>query len=398
MIVLRALQGLAGGALIPLAFSIIMTRLPPSKHPIGLTIYSVSAIFRPIDRPGDRRILVMTPSAGSRSSTSVCYPVPSCLRCCGFRSISAPRQLDELRRGDWLGIATIAIGLGALETVLEEGNKNDWFGAAWIRELSIVAAVSLVLFTIVELLRKSPLLHLRLFARRNFGLGSIANFFFGLSMYGWLYIVPLYLSRIQGYNAEQIGGVLIWIGLPQLLILPIIPKVIKIVAPKYLVIAGYILFIVGSLLATHVSGDFSGSTVPGIEPGARSRPIDGDDAVVRDGRGRDRARTRGICFRDVQHGTQLRRCDRHRGAANVSYQARAVPFRHSDLSSLASWRSGSHAARASSGLFCLSACPPLLILHSMRQPLRPRGCCVAKRRSWHSMTQSFCKAHCWDLP
>jgi DHA2 family multidrug resistance protein len=257
MIVLRALQGLAGGALIPLAFSIIMTRLPPSKHPLGLTIYSVSAIFAPSIGPviggyfnetfGWQSIFYVSVLPGAAMFAMLWYSLER-----------EPRHFDQLRQGDWLGIATIAVGLGALETVLEEGNKNDWFESPYIVRLAVVAMSALILFTIVEFIRKAPLLHLRLFARRNFGLGSIANFFFGLSMYGWLYIVPVYLARIQGYDAEQIGEVLIWIGLPQLVFLPIMPRVIRVVAPKYLVIAGYTLFIVGSLLATRLSGDFSG--------------------------------------------------------------------------------------------------------------------------------------------
>jgi len=257
MIVLRALQGLAGGALIPLAFSIIMTRLPPSKHPTGLTIYSVSAIFAPSIGPVIGGYFNETFGWQSIFYVSI-LPGAVMFAMLWFSLDREPRQLGQLLRGDWLGIITIAVGLGALETLLEEGNKNDWFGSPYIVRLAVVASVALALFLVVEFVRKAPLLHLRLFARRNFGLGSIANFFFGFSMYGWLYIVPLYLALIQGYNAEQIGKVLIWIGLPQLAILPIIPKVIKIVPPKYLVVAGYILFIIGSLMATHLSGDFSG--------------------------------------------------------------------------------------------------------------------------------------------
>ena len=68
----------------------------------------------------------------------------------------------------------------------------------------------------------------------------------------------LYLGRIQGYNAQQIGGVLIWIGLPQLVILPLMPKVMKYIDPRKLVTVGFVLFIAGSLLATNLSGDFSG--------------------------------------------------------------------------------------------------------------------------------------------
>ncbi len=257
MIAVRALQGFAGGALIPLAFSIIMSRLPPSKHPIGLTIYSVSAIFAPSIGPVIGGYCNETFGWQSIFYVSL-LPGAVMFAMLWFSLDREPRHLNEWNQGDWMGIVLIAIGLGCLETVLEEGNKDDWFGSDFIVRLSAAAAVSLILFTIVQFARKNPLLHLRLFGRRNFGLGSVANFFFGLSMYGWIYIVPLYLSRVQGYNAEQIGMVLIWLGLPQLAILPLIPRVIRIIPPKYLVVAGYLLYIVGSLMATSLTADFSG--------------------------------------------------------------------------------------------------------------------------------------------
>ena len=257
MIVVRALQGFAGGVLIPLAFSIIMTRLPPSKHAIGLSIYSISAIFAPSIGPVIGGYCNETFGWQSIFFVNL-LPGAIMFGMLWFALDAEPRQLGQLRRGDWLGIATIAIGLGSLETVLEEGDKDDWFGSAFIVRLSIIAVIALIGFVIIQLVRKNPLLHLRLLARRNFGLGSLANFFFGLSMYGWLYVVPLYLARIQGYNAEQIGTVLIWIGMPQLLILPLMPRVMRYVDPRALVAVGFVLFIAGSLLATNISADFSG--------------------------------------------------------------------------------------------------------------------------------------------
>jgi DHA2 family multidrug resistance protein len=257
MIVVRAMQGFAGGVLIPLAFSIIMTRLPPSRHAVGLSIYSVSAIFAPAIGPviggycnenfGWQSIFFLNLLPGAVMFAMLWYALEP-----------SPRQFELLRRGDWAGIVTIAIGLGSLETVLEEGEKDDWFGSQFIVRLAIVAAVAILAFIAIQFSRKEPLLNLRLLARRNFGLGTIANFFFGLSMYGWIYVIPLYLARIQGYNAEQIGTVLIWIGLPQLVILPLMPKVMKRVDPRWLVGIGFVLFILGSLLATGFSANFSG--------------------------------------------------------------------------------------------------------------------------------------------
>ena len=257
MIVARALQGFAGGVLIPLAFSIIMTKLPPSKHTIGLSIYSVSAIFAPAIGPVIGGFCNETFGWQSIFYVNL-LPGAVMFAVLWFSLDPEPRHLELLRKGDWLGIATIAVGLGSLETVLEEGNKDDWFGSPLIVRLSVVAAVSLVAFLVVEFVRKEPLLQLRLLARRNFGLGTLANFFFGLSMYGWVYIVPVYLARNQGYNAEEIGEVLVWIGLPQLAILPFLPKVMKRVDPRVLVVGGFALFIGGSLLATGLNNDFSG--------------------------------------------------------------------------------------------------------------------------------------------
>jgi DHA2 family multidrug resistance protein len=257
MIVVRAIQGFAGGVLIPLAFSIIMTKLPPSKHPIGLSIYSVSAIFAPAIGPVIGGYL--NEEYGWQSIFFVnLVPGAIMLAMLWYALDPEPRQIHLLRKGDWAGIATIAIGLGSLETVLEEGNKDDWFGSPFIVRLSVIAVAALAAFLAIELTRKEPLLNLRLLARRNFGLGTFANFIFGLSMYGWIYLIPIYLARLQGYNAEQIGMVMIWIGLPQLVILPLMPRLMRLIDPRYLVVIGFALFIVGSLLATAFSSDFAG--------------------------------------------------------------------------------------------------------------------------------------------
>src|SRR5271170_3854033 len=115
MIVVRALQGFAGGVLIPLAFNIIMTKLPPSKHPIGLSIYSISAIFAPAIGPVIGGYCNDT--FGWQSIFFVNLPPGLVMLALLWFSLEPePRQFELLRRGDWYGIVTIAIGLGALET------------------------------------------------------------------------------------------------------------------------------------------------------------------------------------------------------------------------------------------------------------------------------------------
>ncbi|MEJ0068565.1 MAG: MDR family MFS transporter [Pseudomonadota bacterium] len=241
MIVLRAAQGFAGGVLIPMAFTTIITLLPKAKQPIGLALFALSATFAPAIGPTIGGYL--TENWGWQYIFYVnLVPGAVMVGMLWFSLERAPMRLALLRQGDWLGIATMAIGLGALQTVLEEGNKDDWFGSPFITRLSIVAAVALALFLWIELTSARPLLNLHLLLRRNFGFGILANFLLGTALYGSVFILPVYLARIQGYNAEQIGAVLAWTGLPQLVLIPLVPRLLKWVDARLVIAVGFALF------------------------------------------------------------------------------------------------------------------------------------------------------------
>ena len=173
-----------------------------------------------------------------------------------FSLESKTMKLSLLREGDWPGIATMAIGLSALQTVLEEGNKDDWFGSAFIVRLSIIAAIALTLFFWVELSAKKPLLNLRLLARRNFGFGVLANFLMGVALYGSVFILPQYLARIQGYNSEQIGMVLAWTGLPQLVLIPLVPRLMKRFDARLIIGIGFALFAASNFMNIYMTTDY----------------------------------------------------------------------------------------------------------------------------------------------
>jgi DHA2 family multidrug resistance protein len=256
MIVLRALQGFTGGVLIPLAFTLIITLLPKAKQPVGLALFALSATFAPAIGPTIGGYL--TENWGWEYIFYVNL-VPGLLMI-GMLWISLenkPMQLSLLRKGDWFGIATMAIGLGALQTVLEEGNKDDWFESSFIVRLSIIAAISLSAFLRIELTGKKPLLNLRLLARRNFGFGMLANFLLGIALYGSVFILPVYLSRMQGYNAEQIGMVLAWTGLPQLVLIPLVPQLMKRFDARLVIGCGLALFAGSNFMNIFITPDYA---------------------------------------------------------------------------------------------------------------------------------------------
>jgi DHA2 family multidrug resistance protein len=257
MIVLRAIQGFAGGVLIPMAFTIIITILPKAKQPVGLAFFALSATFAPAIGPtiggyltenyGWEYIFYVNLVPGAVMVAMLWYALDA-----------EPMKLSLFWQGDWPGIFTMAIGLGALQTVLEEGNKDDWFGSDFIVKLSVIAAVALSLFFWIELTVKKPLLNLRLLVRRNFGFGSVANFMMGVALYGSVYILPVYLARIQGYNSEQIGMVLAWTGFPQLILIPLVPRLMKVIDVRALIALGFALFAASNFINIYMTGDYSG--------------------------------------------------------------------------------------------------------------------------------------------
>jgi len=254
MIVLRAVQGFTGGVLIPMAFTLIITLLPAAKQPIGLALFAISATFAPAIGPTIGGYL--TENWGWEYIFYVNLVPGTVMLVLLWLSLEKqPMQLGLLRQGDWAGIATMAIGLSALQTVLEEGNKDDWFGSPFIVKLSIVAAVALALFVWIELRSSHPLLNLKLLLRRNFGFSTVAAFLLGVALYGSVFILPVYLSRIQGYNAEQIGMVLAWTGLPQLVLIPLVPRLMKKVDARLVIAAGLALFAASNFMNIFMTAD-----------------------------------------------------------------------------------------------------------------------------------------------
>jgi MFS transporter, DHA2 family, multidrug resistance protein len=226
MVLFRAGQGFTGGVLIPMSFTVILTVLPPSKQPLGLALFSITATFAPSIGPTIGGWL--TDNYGWEYIFYINL-VPGLLLIAGvwYGLTSKPMQLNLLRSGDWWGILTMAIGFASFEFFADEGNRKDWFGSEEIQRAAIVAAISLPLFIIIQFTRKQPLLNLRLLARRSFGLSIIITLALGLGLYGSTYILPLYLAQVQGYNAMQIGQTIAWAGIPQLFITPFVPKLMQ---------------------------------------------------------------------------------------------------------------------------------------------------------------------------
>lgn len=256
MIVFRALQGATGGILIPMAFTNMLVTLPPSKQPIGMALFGITATFAPS----------IGPTLGGWLTNNYSWHyifylniIPGLLLLAGvWYGIKQQTPKPELlKQGDWWGIISMAIGLASLQVVLEEGSRKDWFSSSLIVTLGAIAATFLALFFWIELTRKQPFINLRLLRDRNFGLASIVNISLGVGLYGSIYLLPLYLVQIQKYNALQIGEVLMWAGIPQLFLIPFVPKLIQLVDSRLIIGVGVIVFSISCFMnsdLTNLSG------------------------------------------------------------------------------------------------------------------------------------------------
>ncbi len=257
MIVLRGLQGFAGGVLIPMAFTAVLTKLPKAQQAVGFAMFAVAVTFAPAIGPTIGGYL--TETYGWQTIFYV-NTLPSIVMVVALALTleREPMRLALLKEGDWAGIATMAIGLSALQTVLEEGNKDDWFASPFIFDLAIVALVFLTIFIAIELVVEKPLVNLRLLKRRNFAIGVLANGLLGFALFGSIYVLPQYLGQVQRYNAEQIGMVLAWTGLPQLLLIPFVPKLMQRFDLRYIGFAGVTIFAASCFMNVNLSFDSSG--------------------------------------------------------------------------------------------------------------------------------------------
>lgn len=260
MIAARALQGAFGGVLIPLSFQLIVSELPPSRHPFGMALFSIA----------NNVAQAAGPSLGGWLTDMYSWrwifylqipPALALIAAIGWAIRPVPLELGRLRRADWFGIATMALGLSTLQIVLEEGGRKDWFASEQIVVLSAVAALGLAAFVAIELRRAEPFINLRLLGRYNFGIASLMQFLFGAVVFGVVFLVPNYFAELHGYSARDIGMTMIPYGLVQFAMSFATPPLMRRTSPRVLIIVGFACVALGCLMNIHLDADAAANVI-----------------------------------------------------------------------------------------------------------------------------------------
>jgi MFS transporter, DHA2 family, multidrug resistance protein len=243
LVFFRVLQGIGGGAILPVALTILLEAFPPRELAMASALFGVGAALGPAIGPTLGGWLTDTLSWQWIFFVNV--PIVAVSVVLSQMLIQENREVHEQRRSapiDFFGFAAVAIWLGTMQVVLQEGQKDGWYQSPFITWMSLVSLVFFVLFIVIELRNQHPLINLRIFANRNFALGSIAGAMLGAALFGAIFILPLFASLLLHYTALQIGLVLLPAALVSIVLFPVVGRVGNIIDPRILMFIGIALF------------------------------------------------------------------------------------------------------------------------------------------------------------
>lgn len=237
LVLYRVLQGLGGGALQPISQAILLETFPLRKRGTGMAIFGIGVVFAPIIGPTLGGWI--TDNYSWRWIFYINIPISILALTMTQMFVVDPPYLQRgVAKIDYPGLCFLALGIGALQIVLDNGQRKDWFGTLWITQLSIVCVISLIILILWELHVNNPIIDLSIFKFKNFAPGIVLIFSLGIALYGSQVILPVFLQNLLGYSATQSGLALSPGGIGTLLFMPIVGNLVGKKDSRYLIIVG----------------------------------------------------------------------------------------------------------------------------------------------------------------
>jgi DHA2 family multidrug resistance protein len=252
LIIFRVLQGVGGGGLQPMAQAILADTFPPQKRGLAFALYGITAIMAPTIGPTLGGWI--TDNYSWRWIFYINLPVGILTLFLVLRMVEDPPYLKRLKgagiRVDYIGIALLTVGIGALQVLLDKGQEDDWFGSHFIVTLATISAVSLITLVFWELHSKSPIIDVHMFKSFNFAVSSLMMFFLGVLLFSSLVMMPQFLQTLLGYTAQSAGLVLSGAGLVLLFEMPVVGQLTTKIPTKYIMAFGWICLAAGMYYST----------------------------------------------------------------------------------------------------------------------------------------------------
>jgi len=241
LVAFRVLQGLGGGALLSLSQSILVETFPPERQGSGQAIFGMGAMLGPS----------LGPTLGGWITDRWSWPwifyvnvplgIAAALLC--FRYLPPPPVVPRRSESvDWTGIALLIAGVTALQTLLERGNRLDWFESDFIIALAVTAVAAIALFVVHELRTEHPVVNLRVLRHRALVIGCAWGAAMGIGLYGSVFLLPLFTQNLLRYTSWQSGIVILPSSIATAITMPIAGRLVWRLGPAWLLGAGLAVF------------------------------------------------------------------------------------------------------------------------------------------------------------
>ena len=222
LIVFRVLQGAVAGPIIPLSQSLLLNNYPPEKRGMALAFWSMTIVVAPI----------CGPILGGWISDNIHWgwiffinvPIGLAVVLISWKILEGRESRISHQPVNTVGLILLALGVGALQLMLDQGRELDWFNSTEIVVLTIIAAVGLIALIIWELTDNNPVVDVSLFKSRNFTVGCVSTSLAFLVYSGTVVLIPLLLQQVYNYTATWAGLAAAPVGLLPILLAPIIGK------------------------------------------------------------------------------------------------------------------------------------------------------------------------------
>jgi DHA2 family multidrug resistance protein len=252
LILFRVMQGAGGGGLQPMAQAILADTFPPYQRGLAFAVYGITAVTAPTIGPTLGGWI--TDNYTWRWIFYINLPVGLLAMFLAHRMVEDPPYLRRLKgaavRVDYIGIALLTLGIGALQVLLDRGQEDDWFGSHFIAALAWIAAVSLVSLVVWEWRHKEPIIDVRLFKYFSFATANLMMFMLGIILFSSLVMMPQFLQTLMGYTAQSAGLVLSASGVLLLIEMPVVGQLTTKLPAKYIVGIGWLALAVAMYYST----------------------------------------------------------------------------------------------------------------------------------------------------
>jgi len=252
LILFRVIQGVGGGGLQPMAQAILADTFPPQKRGLAFALYGITAIMAPTIGPTLGGWL--TDNYSWRWIFYINLPIGVMTLFLVMRTVEDPPYLSRNRNAgvsvDYIGISLLALGVGALQVLLDKGQEDDWFGSHFITALAATSAISLITLVLWELRTRTPIIDVRMFKSFNFAVANLMMFVLGILLFSSLVMMPQFLQTLMGYTAESAGLVLSGASLIILFEMPIVGQLTTKVPAKYIMAFGWLCLAFGMYYST----------------------------------------------------------------------------------------------------------------------------------------------------